>query len=91
MLFSVGIARAVYVRSLSSGQEELTGTLSTGISVNHLISVVIALLGGLLWKRLGVEILFSTAALFGLFSFFFTLTLPGKTASPVLEKGESPA
>ena len=91
MLFSAGIARAVYVRSLSSSQDELTGTLSTGISVNHLISVIIALLGGLLWERLGVEILFSVAALFGVFSFLFTLTLPGRTLSPVLEEGESPA
>jgi len=78
MLFSAGIARAVYVRSLSSGQEELTGTLSTGISVNHLISVIIALLGGLLWERLGMELLFTSAAVFALGSLFFTMTLPGK-------------
>ncbi|RDG29148.1 MFS transporter [Oceanispirochaeta sp. M1] len=78
MLFSAGIARAVYVRTLSDNQEELTGTLSTGISVNHLISVVIALLGGLLWERLGMEILFSAAALFGIASLFYTMTLPGR-------------
>ncbi len=76
MLFSAGIARAVYVRSLSEGQEELTGTLSTGISVNHLISVVIALLGGLLWEQLGMEVLFTSAAIFGLGSLVFTLKLP---------------
>ncbi len=76
MLFSVGIARAVYARSLSSGQEELTATLSTGISVNHLISVVIALLGGLLWEQLGMEVLFTSAAVFGLGSLVFTLKLP---------------
>jgi len=76
MLFSVGIARAVYVRTLSSGQEELTATLSTGISVNHLISVIIALLGGLLWERLGMEVLFTSAAVFGLGSLVFTLKLP---------------
>jgi len=76
MLFSVGIARAVYVRTLSSEQEELTATLSTGISVNHLISVVIALLGGLLWEQLGMEVLFTSAAVFGLGSLVFTLKLP---------------
>ncbi len=76
MLFSVGIARAVYVRTLSKGQDELTATLSTGISVNHLISVIIALLGGLLWERLGMEVLFTSAALFGLGSLVFTLRLP---------------
>ena len=90
MLFSVSIARAVYVRTLSPSQEELTGTLSTGISVNHLISVVIALLGGLLWEKLGVEILFSVSAMFGICSFLFTLTLPGRSAER-LENSESPA
>lgn len=85
MLFSAGIARAVYVKTLSDNQEELTGTLSTGISVNHLISVLIALLGGLLWERLGMEILFSAAAFFGITSLFYTMTLPGrkKTLEPV--------
>jgi predicted MFS family arabinose efflux permease len=84
MLFSAGIARAVYVKTMSDNQEELTGTLSTGISVNHLISVIIALLGGLLWERLGMEILFSAAAIFGIASLFYTLTLPGrkKTLEP---------
>ena len=85
MLFSAGIARAVYVRSLSNGQEELTGTLSTGISVNHLISVVIALLGGLLWEQLGMEVLFTSAAVFGLGSLVFTLSL----AKPVKTKKEN--
>ena len=84
MLFSAGIARAVYVRTLSKDQEELTSTLSTGISVNHLISVGVALLGGLLWERLGMEILFTSAAVFGLLSLIFTMTLPGreKTTAP---------
>ena len=78
MLFSAVIARAVYVRSLSSGQVELTGTLSTGISVNHFISIIIALAGGLLWEQFGMEVLFISAALFGLGSLLFTLALPKK-------------
>lgn len=89
MLFSAGIARAVYARSLSSGQEELTGTLTTGTSVNHLISVIIALLGGLLWEQLGIELLFSAAALFGLGSLFFTMTLPGKVKLKLENEGVS--
>ncbi len=83
MLFSAGIARAVYVHLLSTGQEELTATLSTGISVNHLISVIIALLGGLLWEQLGMEVLFTSAALFGLGSLFFTLSLPKRVKTQI--------
>jgi predicted MFS family arabinose efflux permease len=76
VLFVVSIARASYVKSLSGSQNEMTSTLSTGISLNHLVSIVIALTGGLLWERLGVEVLFSLAGIFGIGSFLFSLTLP---------------
>ncbi len=75
-LFVVGLARAMYVRTLSDSQEEVTATLSTGISVNHLISIIIAVAGGLLWERLGMETLFSIAAAFGIASAIFAFTLP---------------
>lgn len=80
VLFAVSIARTMYVKEVSQSQNEVTSTLSTGISINHLISIVIAILGGVLWQHLGVEALFSLAALFGLGSFFFSLTLPKGSA-----------
>ena len=76
ILFVVGLARAMYVRSLSETGEEVTATLSVGISVNHLISIVIAIVGGVLWERLGMETLFSVAGLFGVASAIFSFTLP---------------
>ncbi|TFG58437.1 MAG: MFS transporter, partial [Spirochaetales bacterium] len=78
LLFTVGMARAMYVKSLSETPEETTATLSTGLSINHLVSIVIAILGGIIWEALGIETLFSIAALFGLGSFFFSITLPGE-------------
>ena len=76
VLFVVGMARAMYARTLSESQEEVTAALSTGISVNHLISIVIAIAGGVLWQRLGMETLFTVAALFGAGSALFSFTLP---------------
>ena len=76
VLFVVGMARAMYARTLSESQEEVTAALSTGISVNHLISIVIAIVGGVLWERLGMETLFTVAALFGAGSALFSFTLP---------------
>lgn len=73
--FALGLARDVYVKSKSENKEEFTSTLSTGLSVNHLISIGIAIVGGFLWKNLGMEVLFSVAALIGLGSFFFSLSL----------------
>jgi MFS family permease len=85
MLFVVGMARSLYARSISTGRSELTSTLSTGISINHLISIIIALLGGLLWERMGIELLFTCAACFGLGAFVFSCSLPrppGRVVKP---------
>lgn len=76
MLFVVGMTRSLYARSISSGQNELTATLSTGISINHLFSIIIALLGGLLWEQLGIELLFLFAAGFGGGALIFSCFLP---------------
>ena len=82
MLFVVGMARSLYAKSISTTQAELTATLSTGISVNHFFSIIIALLGGLLWERLGIELLFMSAAFFGIGALIFSSFLP----KPALEK-----
>ena len=40
------------------------------------MSIVIAIAGGIFWERLGMETLFSFAALLALGSFVFALNLP---------------
>lgn len=69
------MASNVYVRDLSESREELTATLSTGISVNHLISILIALLGGWIWQAVGIEILFSLSAILGVINSIFAATI----------------
>jgi predicted MFS family arabinose efflux permease len=76
MLFVVGMARTMYVKSIAESQDEVTSTLSTGLSINHLVSIVIAMAGGVFWAKMGTELLFSAAALFMVGSFLFSLTLP---------------
>jgi MFS family permease len=62
------MASNVYVKRISKDQEEITATLSTGISVNHIISCLIALVGGWIWKVNGIEALFTLSAVLGLVS-----------------------
>lgn len=69
------MASNVYVQDLSTSSEEMTATITTGISVNHLISVIIALLGGLIWEKLGVEVLFTLSGLLGLANTFYAMTI----------------
>lgn len=60
------MASNVYVQDISDSPEEVRATISTGISVNHLITILIALFGGWIWKVLGVETLFTLSAVLGL-------------------------
>lgn len=60
------MASNVYVQDISDSPEEVRATISTGISVNHMITILIALFGGWIWKVLGIETLFTLSAVLGL-------------------------
>ena len=60
------MASNVYVQDLSDNQEEIKATISTGVSVNHVITIFIALFGGWIWQTLGIETLFIVSAVLGL-------------------------
>ena len=69
------MASNIYVQRIAANQEEITATLSTGISVNHIISIFIALMGGWIWKVTGIEVLFSLSALLGLINSLYAATI----------------
>ncbi|MDR2376402.1 MAG: MFS transporter [Treponema sp.] len=69
------MASNVYVQSIASSQEEVTATLSTGVSVNHVISILIALLGGYIWDAVGIEALFSLSAVLGVINSIYAATI----------------
>jgi MFS family permease len=69
------MASNVYVQDIAASQEEITATLSTGVSVNHVISILIALLGGWIWKTVGIEALFSLSAVLGLANTLYAATI----------------
>ena len=69
------MASNVYVQDIAANQEEITATLSTGVSVNHVISILIALLGGWIWKTTGIEVLFSLSAFLGLLNSIYAATI----------------
>lgn len=60
------MASNVYVQDLADSPEEVKATISTGVSVNHVITIFIALFGGWIWQALGIETLFIVSAILGL-------------------------
>ncbi len=69
------MASNVYVQDISDSKEEMRATISTGISVNHLITIFIALLGGWVWKVMGIETLFMVSAFLGLCNSAYAATI----------------
>ena len=72
------MASNVYVQDISDSPEEMRATISTGISVNHLITIFIALLGGWVWNVLGIETLFILSAVLGLCNSAYAATIQVK-------------
>jgi len=60
------MASNVYVQDLADNAEEVKATISTGVSINHVITIFIALFGGWIWETLGIETLFIASAVLGL-------------------------
>lgn len=69
------MASNVYVQDISENKDEMRATISTGISVNHFITIFIALLGGWIWKVLGIETLFLISAILGLCNSAYAATI----------------
>ena len=69
------LASNIYVQELSENEDEMKATISTGLSVNHVITIFIALFGGWIWNRLGVETLFILSAVLGLCNSAYAATI----------------
>lgn len=72
------MASNVYVQDLSDDADEVKATISTGVSINHVITIFIALFGGWIWQALGIETLFITSAVLGLCNSAYAATIQVK-------------
>ena len=74
------MASNVYVQDLSDNPDEVKATISTGVSINHVITIFIALFGGWIWQTLGIELLFIASAILGLCNSAYAATIKTKEA-----------
>lgn len=77
LLFTMGTSRVVYMSRLADSPSEITSTLSMGVSVNHIASMTIPVMAGMIWAGLGYERLFLAAAGLGLIIAAVSRLLPG--------------
>lgn len=82
------MASNVYVQDISDSSEECRATISTGLSVNHMITILIALFGGWIWQNVGIETLFIISAVLGLCNSAYAATIP-KIGKAMGTRGEN--
>ena len=75
------MASNIYVQDLADNQDEVKATISTGVSINHLITIFIAIFGGWIWQTLGIELLFILSAVLGLCNSAYAATIKTKRKS----------
>lgn len=85
VLFATGMARATYLDRIAEKREDVSPTLSLGLSMDHAVSMTVPTLGGLLWMHWGYSTVFLAAACIALTNFCTALCVrvpKGKNALP---------
>ena len=70
MLFSVGMARSTYIKKIALDSADIQPALSASISIDHVFSISVALIGGLIWNRFGFQYVFLLGVLIAAINFF---------------------
>lgn len=70
MLAAVSMARATYLKKIALVPEDVSPTLSMGISIDHLVSMFIPIVGGTVWAMVGYKFVFIGGALIALINLF---------------------
>ncbi len=58
MLFSVNMARATYMKKIAIRPEDVQPALTASVTLDHLFSIVVALIGGAIWNAFGFQYVF---------------------------------
>ncbi len=72
LLVAVSMARSTYLKKIALSPDDVSPTLSMGISMDHVVAMIVPWLGGLLWATLGYEAVFIAGACIALVNFSLT-------------------
>jgi len=73
MSTQMGIIRTVYLRKIAVSPADVTPTLSLGMSMDHTVSILCAVGGGIVWSRWGPQYIFYLAAALSLVNLYVAI------------------
>ncbi|MEG0771761.1 MFS transporter [Clostridium sp.] len=62
MSMQMSMIKTIYLRSISVHKSEIIPTLSLGMSMDHIVAIVCAYIGGIIWTSFGPQYIFFFAA-----------------------------
>jgi predicted MFS family arabinose efflux permease len=78
------MARSTYLKKIAVHPDHVTPTLTMSVSLDHVFSITIALLGGVIWSKWGYQMVFVLGAGIALVNFVSVqfIHLPEANAKP---------
>jgi predicted MFS family arabinose efflux permease len=69
-LFAVNMARSMYMKKIALDPTHVQAALTAGVTIDHVFSIGVALLGGVIWKAFGFQYVFILGILIAVLNFF---------------------
>ncbi len=82
MLMSVSMARAMYIRKIALQPADIQAALTAGITIDHVFSISVALLGGVIWNAFGYQYVFLLGVAIALINWTVALKVPRVRKAP---------
>jgi predicted MFS family arabinose efflux permease len=76
MSTQMSLVRTVYLRTIAVDPADVTATLSLGISMDHVVSILCAYAGGIVWTLWGPQYVFYLAAALSFVNLYVAVRAP---------------
>ena len=71
LLFTLRNARETYLYKIAESKKDITPTLATGLSIEHLVSMSMPILAGIVWLNYGYQWVFAFCSLLAIFTSWY--------------------
>lgn len=78
LLFSLAMARTTYLSSIVHDKNDMIPTMGLGGTLDHAVSMIVPLIGGILWVTIAPWAVFTFAGLVAIVTFFVVRHIPRK-------------
>jgi hypothetical protein len=84
MLMSVNMARSMYMKQIAIKEEDIQPALTAGLTIDHIFSLSIAVLGGVIWSTFGFQYVFLLGIAIAALNFLVVSRIPRHQSRPAV-------